>query len=80
MNMIVRIKQNAGNLYADWYLRHAGGDHQSAMLASQKAHWLQDHVGESGTIAGEIQENNTIKIGNRTENIPGYCLEYIRWT
>jgi len=78
--MLVRIKQNAGNLYAGWYLRNSGGDHQSAMLASQLTHWLSDHIGEIGEIKGLIQpgkkENTVIINKERINYIPGYCLEY----
>jgi hypothetical protein len=77
--MLVRIKPNAGNIYAEHEIKEIGNE-QSAMLTAQKAHWLQDHVGEFGNIPGEIQDDNVLKIGRIIEHIPGYCLEYIRWS
>lgn len=79
MTMLVRIKPNAGNIYVEHEIQESSEEHQSGIL-SQKAQWLQDHVGEFGNIPGEIQDDNVLKIGRNIEHIPGYCLEYIKWS
>jgi hypothetical protein len=78
-NMLVRIKHNAGNIYAHEYLRNCGGDHQSAMLASQLSHWLNDHVGEVWEVHGPIRKENTIYLDDNVSMsfIPDYCLECV---
>jgi hypothetical protein len=78
--MLVRIKQNVGNIYTEHEIKERGKDNQLSTLITQKAQWLQDHVGEFGNIPGEIQDDNILKIGRNIEHIPGYCLEYIRWS
>jgi hypothetical protein len=50
----VRIINNAGNIFADRFLRnYFGGDEAVYYLTPLKAHWLKDHEGQVGNLLNE---------------------------
>ncbi|MFA5247899.1 MAG: hypothetical protein WCX79_00495 [Candidatus Paceibacterota bacterium] len=63
----IKIIENAGNHFAQRFLKNCfGGDEAVAYLASQKAHWLENHEREIGFLTKEFGDLK-ISIGDDYE-------------